>query len=254
MSTRPPSSGAPGSRLKTPRMTFTTASHTATVGSNVPGATTASNSDREQAERRCERERGRGPGDRDAELVARVVGSVPSFDTPPSSHSVMPSTVWPWRRATIGVRELVGEDRREEEERRRAPRPRGRSRGRAARAPGARRPRASRRAARRSRAGSSGRRPRCRRSGRGESSVAWRASSGPSGRNSRPGAHPSPTSLRCPCEAPGAGAGADRARIRTGSTDPCLPNVCSPRLTPVGFGVPQARFRQFPPVSVAPPR
>ena len=97
---RPPSSGAPGSRLKTPSTRFTTASHTATVGSSVPGATTASNANASTPNDRGERERGGRARDRDAELVAGGRGSELSFETPPSSQSVMPSTFWPWRRAT----------------------------------------------------------------------------------------------------------------------------------------------------------
>ena len=96
-------------------MRFTTASHAATVGNNVPGATTESNATASTREHRGERERGRRTGDRDAELVVAVV----RFGAELRHAAEQPERDAVDRLALAArddrVRELVGEDRGEEQ-------------------------------------------------------------------------------------------------------------------------------------------
>ena len=155
-------------------MRFTTASHAATVGNNVPGATTESNSDREQRRTR-RRARASSPGPRSRRGTRRRAsrGSEPSFDTPPSSHSVMPSTVWPWRRATIECASSWARiDAKKSSDREHRGREVGAVRVRRERGELAARERAHEQDADHEQAPVDAR-PRCRRSGRGEWSGAW---------------------------------------------------------------------------------
>ena len=66
----------------------------------MPGATTASNANASPPNIAASASVVAGPAAATRNSSPAVRGSELSFETPPSTHSVMPSTFWPWRRAT----------------------------------------------------------------------------------------------------------------------------------------------------------